>query len=531
MIKLSDELYIPPMGQVIADRTSAVAAEKAAKKLEKRRYQAGRVSRANADWTTSVSTANADIRQDLANVRNRSRDASHNHGHIKKFLKLADSNVVGNKGILLQPNARGIDGTLNVDLNKRVLEQWKIWNHSETCTLSGQLNWIGLQKLVVRRLFCDGEFVVQMIPGADNPFGFALKVWDVTWLDETYNETLPGGNRVIMSVEKDANDRPVAYYFTTPTPEMMYRPRQTRQRFRISADQIIHGFPVTEGEDQTRGIPATHAALIEENDLKSYKTGVSDVARMATHTLYNIEQDVGDGLPYTGAEDDAGNETLPVIDTRRMSVNFLPPGHKMSMLKPEQPTQNHSAYVKTCLMDIATALDVPYFLLAGDMEAVNFSSSRVGLDDAREAWKGTQDFIADRLCRRVFHEWLRSAMLSGALRITAREYIQLQNPTWRARGWKYIDPTKDVAAVIAKLENNLSTWTDELNEGGIELIDFLEKRKSEIELAKQYGVELKIMPKQLAPAPPPTDADAEDPPKPEDAAKRGYTNGHAEVLQ
>ena len=495
----------------------------------KRGYQAGRVSRANADWTTERSTANYDLRRDLANVRARSRDAAHNHGHFRKFLGLTVANVIGNKGVLLQPNARDSQGSLNTDLNKRVLDAWKLWGHRETCTISGKLDWLGVQRLVVTQLARDGEFLVQKVE-ADNPFGFSLRVWDVNWLDETYEVmSVPGGNRIIMSIEVDDNDKPVAYWLTPPN-EYGYSHRRDRQRTRIPADQMIHGFIVTEDETQVRGIPWGHAALIEENDLKSYKTGVSDVARMATHTLYNIEQEIVDGEVYTGDEDDEGNATLPIIDTRRMSVNFLPPGHKMSMLKPEQPTQNHSAYVKTCLMDVATALGLPYFMLAGDMEAVNFSSSRVGLDDAREGWKGIQDFVSVHLCREVFHAWARSAMFTGGLKVKGREFAEIQNPAWRARGWKYIDPTKDVNADISKLENNLTTWTDVLNEQGIDLIELLEKRKAEIELARSYGIDLVIAPKTAAPAAKPAEGDADDtdpPPKSED---RGYSNGHLDLL-
>ena len=56
----------------------------------------------------------------------------------------------------------------------------------------------------------DGEFLCRFID-ANNPFGFALKFYDVAYLDETYNEVLKSGNRIVMSVEVNAYDRPVAY--------------------------------------------------------------------------------------------------------------------------------------------------------------------------------------------------------------------------------------------------------------------------------------------------------------------------------
>jgi lambda family phage portal protein len=215
----------------------------------KRAFQAGRVSRANADWTTERSTANYDLRRDLANVRARSRDAAHNHGHFRKFLGLTVANVIGNKGILLQPNARNADGSLNVDLNQRVSNAWKLWGNRETCTVSGKLDWLGVQRLVVTQLARDGEFLVQKVE-AKNPFGFSLRVWDVNWLDETFEVmSVPGGNRIIMSIEVDDNDKPVAYWLTPPN-EYGYTARRDRQRTRVPADQMIHGFIVSEDETQ-----------------------------------------------------------------------------------------------------------------------------------------------------------------------------------------------------------------------------------------------------------------------------------------
>jgi hypothetical protein len=59
------------------------------------------------------------------------------------------------------------------------------------------------QKLLLEHMLRDGEALVQHID-ADNPFGYALKFWNVDWLDEMYNEELSGGRRIIMSVEVDA---------------------------------------------------------------------------------------------------------------------------------------------------------------------------------------------------------------------------------------------------------------------------------------------------------------------------------------
>ncbi len=498
-------------------------------KLAKRGYQAARVNRLNVNWTSSPTGANYERRQDLAVLRARARQASRDDPHLSKALALFRSNVVGPKGIMLQSQARDMKGELNVLLNKRVEEAWWEWSHAETCTMSGKLNFKAVQDLVVTQLACDGEFLIEMVDDAENEFGFSLKVWDVNWLDETFNEDRPGANRIIMSVEIDANDKPVAYWLTMPTTETTFARSQARQRVRKPADKMIHGFLIHDDETQVRGVTAFKSVLLTAKNYHGYNEGVITSARVAANTFGFIKQDLADGEEYTGAEDANGNPTIPMIDSSPLSINLLNPGQSFEGFDPKQPTQNHAAFSKSILMELAAGLGVPYFYLAGDMEAVNFSSSRVGLDDARDIWKGLQDFVATTLCRRVFHAWAINAMYTGKLNIKAREFPEIQNPVWRSRGWKYIDPTKDINADVERLKNRLATPSEILSEQGIDYVDHLERWQADAKLAKSYGIDINELyseqPQQLAAAPEPN---ADEPPPPDES--RGYTNGHAELL-
>lgn len=492
-------------------------------KGHKRGYQAARVNRLNQNWTTYPTGANHERRQDLAVLRARARQASRDDPHLSKFLALIRSNVIGPNGIMLQSRARNMAGELDVKLNKRVEESWWQWSHAETCTLSGKLNFKGVQDLAVTQFACDGEFLIEMVSGADNPFGFSLKCWDVNWLDETYNETLPNGNRVIMSVEIDANDRPVGYWLTTPASEFNYTSRRERTRTRKPAENMIHGFLIHDDETQTRGVTAFKAVLLTAKNYHGYNEGVITSARVSANSFGFVKQALADGEEYTGEENDEGGVTLPMIDSSPLSINLLNPGMEFQQFDPKQPTQNHAAFSKTILMELAAGLGVPYFYLAGDMEAVNFSSARVGLDDARDIWKGLQDFISTTLCRSVFHAWAKQAFLNGALKMSRHEFDEIQNPVWRARGWKYIDPTKDIKADVERLRNRLATPSEILSEQGIDYVDHLERWKADVKLAAQYGVDIETLytePKMLA-----AEQTNSDPP-PEDQPTRGYLNGH-----
>jgi lambda family phage portal protein len=527
MIKLSDELYIPPMGQVLAERELAERKRASAQ----RAYAAAKPNRLNAGWTTTPTGANYELRGGVDALRARARQTARDNGHVQNFLRLMRTNVVGPKGIQLQSRARLADGkTLNVRLNKRVEEAWFEWGHREYCTVSGKNDWRGVQKLVLTQLLRDGEFLVEMIEDVGE-FGFSLKVWDINWLDATFTQELPGGNRIIMSVEVDPNDKPIAYWLTPPTTEMDFARNRQRLRARISADRMIHGYLIEDDDSQVRSVSWLTPALLDIKNFGGYVDGVVTSARVAANTFGVLEQTMPDGMEppqFTGDETPAGVQQHPYIESSPLSITPLLPGWKLNQLDPKQPTQNHPEFAKTMQTSIGTDLGVPYFLLVGDWEAVNFSSSRGGLGEFREMCKDLQDFIAMVLCRPVFHKFVYQAMLKGKLVVDSRGYFEIQNPTWRGRGWRYIDPTKDVAADVERLRNRLATPSEILAEQGTDYVDHLERWEADRKLAAQYGIDIEAIYSELntpeASTEPKNDGE-EKPKQAQDDGERSYTNG------
>lgn len=518
MLKLSDHLYIEPMGRVIER-------ERMAKKVHKR-FAAAKGGRLNAGWTTNPESANFVLRQGVRILRARAREMAADSPHFKKYLSMCRSNIIGQNGIQLQVRARKPDTTLNADLNKRVEMAFWEWSYAETCTISGKLDWLAAQRLFVTQLARDGEVLVQKVK-AKNDFGFALKFIDVSYLDEGFNRMLPSGNRILMSVEVDGNDRPVAYWLTTPSTELEFRRNIRRDPVRVPADEMIHAFLVHDDESQVRGITFFAAALMQGKSLASYVEGVVTQARMTAMSLGFIEEEFPAEEEYVGQEDAEGNE-------RPMEINFHPggftklnPGEKLSQWDPKQPTQNHSAFKKSMEMDLATALDLNYFDLSGDLEAVNYSSARVGLGESREIWRTLQDFVSAKFCREVYHAWLPAALMSGKLDVTADEYTQIFNPYWRPRGWPYIDPQKEVKSALEAINGGILTKTAHFAAQGIDLVDWLEEKKQEMELFAKAGVEY-APPVQPGPSQPDNNKPDDENDEEDEIAppKRSFLNGH-----
>ncbi|MBK8468097.1 MAG: phage portal protein [Chloracidobacterium sp.] len=499
-----------------------------------RAYAAAKRTRLNADWPTTPTGANYEQKVSLSTLIARSRIAARDYLHIASYLQLMRANVIGRKGIQLQSRARKGNGKLNVKLNQHVEEEFWKWGQPETCTLAGNLDWKGVQDLCLTQRERDGAFLIQMID-ADNEYGFSLKVWDVTWFDFTYNDTRTDGNRIIMSIEFDARDKPVAYWLTTPTSEMMFTRNRSRTRTRIPAEQMIHGFRILEDASQVHGVPELAPALLPAKNTYSYVESVTMASRVSANQFAILKNTSGDAeAQFTGKETDDGNETNPLIDSSPLAITQMLPGWELQQFKPDHPTQNHPAFKETLDMDVATALRVPYFLLMGNWKAVNFSSSRGGLGEFRERCKSDQEFYANTLCRRVFHAWVFRAWLHGKLDITAAQFNEIQNPAWQPRGFAYVDPTKDAQTDVLRLQNRLTTPSRVHAEGGEDYADFLKQWAADKELAQEVtGTDIDELyaPKQTseAPAEKPKESDDDDtddddeevPPK-----KRELTNGH-----
>lgn len=455
----------------------------------KRNYKAAKISRLNSGWVTDSSSANWVLRNDLRILRARAREMARNSSHFKKFLQMARTNIIGANGLQLQGRARLADGTLNGPVNRRVEEAFWDWAHRETCTASGRLEWAEVQRLFVTHLVRDGEALLRHVEDRKNPFGYSVCVIDPAYLDETYTEMTTTGNRVIMSVEIDAKNRPVAYYLTTPASDLLFVDRSKRERMRVPANEIEHAFLTYDDEAQCRGVTWFHAAMPDAKNLGGYNEGVITSARATAMSMGFFEREA-DENEFEGYEDDNGNEQPLEIDIAPVTFNELPAGYKLQQFDPKQPTQNHAAFVNTILRDVATGLGVNFFSLTGDLSAVNYSSARVGLGEERDLWRELQSFVASRLCRPVYHEWLRLAVLRGALNLTSEEYHEARNPIWRGRGWRYVDPQKEISAAVTGLQNNLTTLTDVLAEQGVDIQEHFETLKREREMAMEYGITL-----------------------------------------
>lgn len=474
------------MSDAERDQFNSVALEPE-KKQVKRNYNSARISRLTSDWVSAPVTANQALRNNLRVLRSRSRDVARNDPYAKKFLTMARCNIVGT-GVNLQVRAQGRSLAADQKLSNEIEAKFKTWSKKEFASASGKLSWLECQNLFVTHLARDGEVLIRKIYDRKNPFGFSLKFYNGYWLDETYNSQLKNGNRIIMSVEVDDYEKPVAYYLTPPVADYLYSESRGRNRVRVPAFEIIHAYLLVEDEDQTRGVPWLHASMMRLKMLDGYEEAELVAARVEACQMAFFIPPADDAVNL----DDEEPEQCTIEEAEPGVFGVLPPDYDVKQFDPKHPNANAEGFKKGTLRGVAAGADVSYHSLAGDLEAVNYSSARIGSLEDRDVWTALQTFVIENFCRPVFQEWFQSAILSGEIEITPKNYERLKEPVFRARGWAWVDPKKDAEASVIGLENNFITLTDILAERGIDLEDFLQTKKKEKEMFKTYGLDMTL---------------------------------------
>lgn len=458
-------------------------------KTKKRRYDGARLSRLTNDWTASATTANQILRMDLAQLRRRSRDLSRNDPYAKRFFQLVRTNVIG-KGIQLQVHTS--DGSKKRDAKLTSKVEYKFWQWAKktNCTVSGKLSFVEALQLFVTQMSRDGESLVRMVADQNNPFGFSLKFYDADWLDENWSTTLPSGNRVIMSVEVDSNEKPIAYWLTEPVGNYPHsvRRREGRTRFRVDASEMIHSFIVTEGEDQSRGIPWLHASMLRMFMLYAFEEAELEGKRVfASQGVYLIPPVDLDVAAFEGDEETEEAAQLEDIEPGMQQV--LKPGWDVKEFSPKVDT-TVEGFRKSQLRGAGVGAGISYHTLAGDLEAVNYSSARIGSLEDRDMWREIQEKVISDFCEPIYKKWVEAAFLKGILEISYQDFQRIQEPTFRGRGWDWVDPAKDMSAHIEGLTNGIESLTEVLSEKGVDIEDHFDELKKVQDMAKEKGIEL-----------------------------------------
>ena len=427
-------------------------------KIQKRFFQAAKLSNLTSSWQASTQAIQEPIKRQLKILRARAREQAVNNDYARKFLNLCKINIIGPQGIRLQARLKTQDGHLNATLNQQLEQAWRSWGQAKYCDITGQCAWIALQQLIIQSIAQDGEIVIRLIANtSNNPYGLSLQLLDAELLDLDLNVKLDAHRRIVMGIELNVWNKPMAYYLLSETGETQHFGK-TYQR--IPAEQIIHAY-LPEQLNQRRGLPWMSTALWRMKMLAGYEDSAITAARVGAAKMGFFRSPTGEG--YAGSGLDETGQLLSSAEPG--TFEQLPAGTEFVSFNPDYPHGEFGTFMKTCLRGIASGLLVSYNSLANDLEGVNFSSIRSGLLEERESWKLLQQWFIDTVCQPILEHWLKLQHLTQSVSLP-QKYDPLHDFDWQPRRWSWVDPVKEVQAQRLEVELGTRSLSDIIRESG-----------------------------------------------------------------
>lgn len=447
-------------------------------------FSGARLTRLLLDWVMISLSADKEIQNDLMALRARARELVRNNSYAKRFMQLLRANVVGPYGIRLQARIRSEEGRPFDKVNQTIEEAWADWGRVGICTVDGKSSLCDVQDQLATTLGQDGEFIIRMVRGYKNGFGFALQLIDADLLDHTFNRPAGDGlNEIRMGIEIDSWGKPVTFWLWKRHPSEGGRDQERRP---VPAADIIHDFiPLRVG--QTRGVPWFHPVLIPNRMLDGYQEAelVASRSAAAKPVYYTVDPEKA-GL--TGSTDETVDSVPEEVSPGL--AHELPPGYDVKAFDPTHPNAAYKDFVSTILRSISSGLGVSYHSLANDLSGVNYSSARVGELADRDEWRRLQRWMVEHALARIYVEWLKMALLAGRLPGLSPNYENYTRIAWRPRGWAWVDPQNELAASEKELQIGLNSRTRQAAEQGRDFEEILEELEEEQKLIKEHNLTL-----------------------------------------
>ena len=137
--------------------------QKKEKKQNKRAYAGAMLGRLVSDWITASTSADAEIKQSLRRLRDRSRQMARDNEWAKNTIRALSNNIVG-EGVRFQAQVRQQRGSkLDEKSNDTIELAWEKWKRKQNCDTRGMMAFEDIEHLLLKSVAESGEVFVRKI--------------------------------------------------------------------------------------------------------------------------------------------------------------------------------------------------------------------------------------------------------------------------------------------------------------------------------------------------------------------------------
>lgn len=427
-------------------------------------------------------SANADHMADATVMRAKARALVQNVAYVGAAIDALVSYTIGS-GIV--PRATGKDA-------QRLNALWSEW--AKVCDADGVWDIYGLQALAYRAKEVDGEVLIRLRsrrPEDGLPVPMQIQVLEIDWLDSARTE-MRGGNQIVNGIEYDPLGRKVFYWLFDQHPGDVTLGRGNRSTSRpVPAENIIHLYsPKRPG--QGRGFTRLAPVIVRTRDMQLYEDAELGRKNLETRlsVLYSGDASQMADPPAGTSSADAQSHARQTGELGQLgsaSITELPAGGTIQVVEPKA-APGYTDYVAQQLHIIAAGIGVPYEMMTGDMEGVNFSSARVRRLDYRKAVQQEQWLVViPMMLEPIWHAFCKAAALAHGLS-KPDGLVDYAVPKW-----DYVNPEQDVKSDQLEIETGLSSISEKLRQRGYEPASVFSELESDMKKLRDLGL-LDVLP-------------------------------------
>jgi lambda family phage portal protein len=264
---------------------------------------------------------------------------------------------------------------------------------------------------------------------------------------------------------------------------------------KVLAKDVIHGFQTLKARPAPGHLFLCHRALLA-NDLRDYIDATVDTAKLAAKWLAIIEtpdplsRQLGSTLPPGFQHILPKNEAQKIEFLENCIIEYLRPGEKITLSQNPNPGANFAPFVKLILCMVSIIDGIPYELLSGNYEGLNYSVSRAKRNDFAFELRPLAVRHVRHFCMPTFRSFLDSAVLTGKLPFPTyfTNPVPFARCEWQPPGMESIDPAREVKSLIDQMKAGLRSPQEIATSRGRDLEDIYREIKAARELAGEYGL-------------------------------------------
>lgn len=161
------------------------------------------------------------------------------------------------------------------------------------------------------------------------------------------------------------------------------------------------------------------------------------------------------------------------------------PGQKPHILESKRPSANFASFMEIILRAQAASMGIAYESMTKDFTKATYSAARAAMNEVWKLYKWYRKWFAALYCQPIFEMLMEEAVLRGTIALPtslddfyARQHMWC-NATWVGPARGFVDPVKEIQAVIMSLQNGLMTFEDAWGERGEDFDEGLETMREE----------------------------------------------------